>query len=116
MRDLGLHITARLVTELEGAIDVRTAAGRGTAFSVFLPNLGGLIVQAARVADHVARDERLLNLARAFIDAEQSHVAIEALDSILFHVAGAAEDLHRAIGDAAHHFAGEQLCSRTRAS
>ncbi len=36
---LGLHITARLVTELEGAIDVRTAAGRGTAFSVFLPNL-----------------------------------------------------------------------------
>jgi len=36
---LGLHITARLVTELEGAIDVRTAVGRGTAFSVFLPNL-----------------------------------------------------------------------------
>jgi signal transduction histidine kinase len=36
---LGLHITARLVTELEGAIDVRTAPGRGTAFAVFLPNL-----------------------------------------------------------------------------
>ena len=36
---LGLHITARLVTELQGAIDVRTAPGRGTAFSVFLPNL-----------------------------------------------------------------------------
>lgn len=36
---LGLHITARLVAELEGAIDVRTATGRGTAFSVFLPNL-----------------------------------------------------------------------------
>ena len=38
---LGLHITARLVAELEGAIDVRTAAGRGTAFAVFLPNLEG---------------------------------------------------------------------------
>ncbi len=38
---LGLHITARLVRELEGAIDVRTAQGRGTAFSVFLPNLDG---------------------------------------------------------------------------
>ena len=38
---LGLHITARLVAELEGAIDVRTAPGRGTAFSVFLPNLEG---------------------------------------------------------------------------
>lgn len=36
---LGLHITARLVAELEGAIDVRTAVGRGTAFSVYLPNL-----------------------------------------------------------------------------
>jgi signal transduction histidine kinase len=36
---LGLHITARLVAELEGAIDVRTAPARGTAFSVFLPNL-----------------------------------------------------------------------------
>lgn len=38
---LGLHITARLVAELEGAIDVRTAPGRGTAFAVFLPNLDG---------------------------------------------------------------------------
>ena len=36
---LGLHITARLVNELEGAIDVRTVPGRGTAFSIFLPNL-----------------------------------------------------------------------------
>jgi signal transduction histidine kinase len=36
---LGLHITARLVDELEGAIDVRTVKGRGTAFSVFLPSL-----------------------------------------------------------------------------
>jgi signal transduction histidine kinase len=35
---LGLHITSRLVAELEGAIDVRTSA-RGTAFSVFLPDL-----------------------------------------------------------------------------
>ena len=35
---LGLHITARLVAELEGAIDVRTSPG-GTAFSVFLPDL-----------------------------------------------------------------------------
>ena len=36
---LGLHITARLVAELEGAIDVRTAQNKGTAFAVFLPNL-----------------------------------------------------------------------------
>ena len=36
---LGLHIIGRLVSELEGAIDVRTDSERGTAFSVFLPNL-----------------------------------------------------------------------------
>jgi signal transduction histidine kinase len=36
---LGLHITARLVDELGGAIDARTAPGRGTQFSVFLPNV-----------------------------------------------------------------------------
>ena len=36
---LGLHIIGRLVGELEGAIDVRTDSERGTAFSVFLPNL-----------------------------------------------------------------------------
>jgi signal transduction histidine kinase len=34
---LGLHIVYRLVSEIGGSIDVRTAAGRGTAFSIFLP-------------------------------------------------------------------------------
>ncbi len=34
---LGLHIVHRLVTELGGNIDVRTAAGQGTSFSLFLP-------------------------------------------------------------------------------
>ncbi len=36
---LGLHISARLVTELGGAIDVRTAPGKGTAFAIFLPDM-----------------------------------------------------------------------------
>ena len=34
---LGLHIVHRLVAELGGNIDVRTAAGQGTSFSLFLP-------------------------------------------------------------------------------
>jgi signal transduction histidine kinase len=34
---LGLHIVHRLVAELDGTIDVRTAAGQGTMFSIFLP-------------------------------------------------------------------------------
>lgn len=36
---LGLHISARLVAELGGAIDVRTAPGKGTAFAIFLPDM-----------------------------------------------------------------------------
>lgn len=34
---LGLHIVHRLVSELGGNLDVRTAAGQGTSFSLFLP-------------------------------------------------------------------------------
>lgn len=34
---LGLHIVHRLVRELGGNIDVRTAAGQGTTFNLFLP-------------------------------------------------------------------------------
>ena len=34
---LGLHIVHRLVAELGGNIDVRTAAGQGTSFTLFLP-------------------------------------------------------------------------------
>ncbi len=34
---LGLHIVHRLVHEVGGSIDVRTARGQGTTFSVFLP-------------------------------------------------------------------------------
>ncbi len=34
---LGLHIVHRLVRELGGNIDVRTASGQGTSFSLFLP-------------------------------------------------------------------------------
>ncbi|MCB1684292.1 MAG: HAMP domain-containing sensor histidine kinase [Pseudomonadales bacterium] len=34
---LGLHIVHRLVQELGGSIDVRTAPGRGTTFSLYLP-------------------------------------------------------------------------------
>ena len=34
---LGLHIVHRLVAELGGNIDVRTATGQGTSFNLFLP-------------------------------------------------------------------------------
>ncbi|MEM6708586.1 MAG: HAMP domain-containing sensor histidine kinase [Pseudomonadota bacterium] len=34
---LGLHIVHRLVREIDASIDVRTSAGQGTAFTLFLP-------------------------------------------------------------------------------
>src|SRR5439155_2374793 len=68
-----------------------------------------LLLLALRLADHVARDHQLLDLAGAFVDPEQPNVAIEALDGVVADVAGAAVDLHRTIGDAAAHFRSEQL-------
>jgi hypothetical protein len=47
-----------------------------------------------RLSDHVARDDELLDLGRALVDAEQADVAVEALHAVLRDVAGPAVDLH----------------------
>ena len=49
-----------------------------------------------RRVSKIARDHDLLDLAGAFVDAEDAHVAIEALDAVIGDIAGAAENLHRA--------------------
>ena len=54
-------------------------------------------------------DHDLLDLAGAFVDAEQAGVAVEALDGDAAHVAGAAVNLHGAVGDPADGLAGEVL-------
>src|SRR5687768_186404 len=59
---------------------------------------------SSRALQHVARDDELLDLARAFVEAEKPHVAVEPLDDGLLHVARAAVDLHAAVGDAPDHF------------
>ena len=56
----------------------------------------GLIALGPRRFHHLTGDDDLLDLAGAFIDAEDAHVAIETLDGILSHVAGAAEQLQAA--------------------
>src|SRR5208282_4448995 len=66
--------------------------GNGTAPSSFLS------------AQKIAGDDELLNLARAFIDAEDAHVAIEAFDAVIGDVARAAENLHGAVRDPPDHF------------
>src|SRR5574337_1793662 len=59
--------------------------------------------------DHVAGDHQLLDLGGAFKEAEQAHVAVEALDAVFGQVAGAAEDLHGPVGHATAHLRGEHL-------
>ena len=54
-----------------------------------------------------AGDDQLLDLAGTFVDAEQADVAVEPLDAVIGDIAGAAEDLDGAVGDAADHLAGE---------
>src|SRR6185436_18316111 len=48
-------------------------------------------------------DIQQVYLARALVDAEGAHVAVEALDAAALDVALAAEYLYRAVGDAAAH-------------
>src|SRR5215475_7993075 len=54
-------------------------------------------------------DDQALDLARPFPDALDAQLAEEALGDVLAHVATAAEDLHRAVGDAARHLRGVEL-------
>src|SRR5688572_11050510 len=54
-------------------------------------------------------DDEALDLARAFPDALHPQLAIESLGHVLAHVAAAAEDLHRAVGDPARHLRGIEL-------
>ena len=64
------------------------------------------------IPHHVSGDDELLDLAGAFVEAQQADVAVEALDCVFGHVAGAAVDLHGAVGDLADHFGAEQLAGR----
>src|SRR5258708_5906518 len=60
---------------------------------------------------HAAGDDDLLDLAGTFVDPEQPDIPVEALDGIIGDIAGAAMDLHRALGHAADHLAGEELAA-----
>src|SRR3546814_6175848 len=57
---------------------------------------------ASGIAQHLACDHQLHDLACAFKEAQQSRVAEQALDRRIAHIAVAAMQLHRTIGDAPH--------------
>ena len=66
----------------------------------------------AALPEHPAGDDHLLDLAGALVDPEQAHVAVHALDGHAAHVARAAVDLHRPVGDAPDGLGAEVLRRR----
>jgi CheY-like chemotaxis protein len=52
---LGLSLVHSIVTDLGGAIDVRTTVGRGTTFTIWLPSVGEVTVRSAEVATELPR-------------------------------------------------------------
>jgi PAS domain S-box-containing protein len=52
---LGLSLVHGIVTDLGGAIDVRTTVGRGTTFAIWLPTAGEVSVRSAEVATELPR-------------------------------------------------------------
>jgi PAS domain S-box-containing protein len=52
---LGLSLVHSIVTDLGGAIDVRTTVGRGTTFTIWLPTAGEAVAHSAEVATELPR-------------------------------------------------------------
>src|SRR5260221_9005054 len=64
------------------------------------------------VPEQAARDHQPLDLAGAFVDLHHPGVAVVALDRVLLHVAVAAVDLNRLVGDPGRRLAGVELGHR----
>jgi CheY-like chemotaxis protein len=54
---LGLSLVHSIVTDLGGAIDVRTSIGRGTTFTIWLPTAGEVAVHSSEVAPSLPRGD-----------------------------------------------------------
>src|ERR1700744_4163180 len=79
---------------------------------IVAPQLGSAaaqLVSSLSRLDEVGSDDQALNLAGAFVEPQQPHVAVDAFDGNTVHVAAAAVHLHREIGYLAGHFGAEQL-------
>jgi CheY-like chemotaxis protein len=70
---LGLSLVHGIVADLEGAIDVRTAVGRGTAFTIWLPISGEASIPSAEVATDLPRGHGQMVM---IVDDEKPLVAL----------------------------------------
>ena len=70
---LGLSLVHGIVADFGGAIDVRTAVGRGTTFTIWLPIAGEATAPSAEVATDLPRGDGQTAL---IVDDEQALVAL----------------------------------------
>ena len=107
-----------LITRAPRSARLRVASGAATACSIattVMPSSGRLMTHFLCACAHQsAADDQALDLAGALVQAHQPDVAVDPLDGHLPHVAGAAVDLHRQVGDLAGHLGAEQLGRRRR--
>src|SRR5687768_8429760 len=78
-------------------VQMKTCLSRWGMGSVFLP------------AQELARNDELLDLAGALVDAQGPHLAVELLDLDAAHHPEAAVELHRGVDDAEGRLGGEEL-------
>src|SRR5207244_4161365 len=67
------------------------------------------IGNAVSSLQQVSCDYQLLDFACPFVNLRDLGVAVEPLGGVFVHVAGAAQDLHAAVGAAHRHAGGQQL-------
>src|SRR5690625_3481111 len=76
-----------------------------------IPSVGGSRVPLCGF-DQTRADDQPLDLTGALIQSQQPDIAVDAFDRHPAHVAGAAVDLYREIGDLAGHLGAVQLGRR----
>src|SRR5580698_1453823 len=79
---------------------------RGETSASFSPRGGAIRLF---LAENLAGDDHALDLAGAFADGAELHVAIKLFGRIVFDEAVAAVDLHRLVGHANSNFAGVEF-------
>ena len=87
--------TARAAAQVVARANLSTCADRLPATSLH----GGFRNGSVGFLEHLAPDDQLLHLGRAFVDAQRADLAIQALDDLAARARQAAMQLHRRVDD-----------------
>src|SRR5580700_1846735 len=91
--------------------------GKLSSFGLNRGTAGDLLaVYLVSTTEQVARDDQALNFAGAFVDREDTGVAVHALDVAFARIAHAAVNLDGLVGDAIGRLGGEKFRARRKSS